>query len=141
MIGYHCVCGKEYLLKDDFTGKRVECYQCRKEGRPIPVTQTATKGGGSAKRDFVYAGDIADAFCMAIKSEKVGKGDIINIASGYNYTIREIAEIVSEKIETIPRRSFDLDEHLADVTKAKDLLGWKTTTDVKTWLRFYLKTL
>jgi len=117
-------------------------FRCRKEGAPIPVTQTAEKNGaGSAKRDFVYAGDIAKAFCMSIASEKVGKGEIINIASGYNYTIREIAEIISDKIESIPRRSFDLDEHLADVTKAKELLGWSATTDVKDWLHTYLKTL
>ena len=116
-------------------------YQCRKEGKPIPVTQTAVAGGGSARRDFVYAGDIAEAFCMALASDTVGTGEIINIASGYNYTIREIAEIVSDKIETIPRRSFDLDEHLANVTRAKELLGWQIKTDVKTWLRSYLKTL
>lgn len=116
-------------------------FRCLKEGVPIPVTQTEAKDGGSARRDFVYAGDIAEAFTMGIQSDKVGKGEIINIAGGYNYTIREIAEIISDKIETIPRRSFDLDEHLADVTKAKELLGWTAKTDVKDWLRTYLKTL
>lgn len=115
-------------------------FRCRKEGSPIPVTQTEG-GGESAKRDFVYAGDIADAFCMALASDKVGKGEIINIASGYNYSILEIAKIVSDNIQSIPRRSFDLDEHLADVSVAKKLLGWTAKTDVKDWLRSYLKTL
>ncbi len=117
-------------------------FQCRKEGKPIPVTQTDQGGNGaSARRDFVYVGDIAEIFCEALTSDRVGKGEIINIASGSNYTIREIAELISSQIEIIPKRSFDLDEHLADITKAKELLGWKAKTDIKAWLRNHLKTL
>lgn len=117
-------------------------FQCRKERSPIPITQT-TDGDSSKspKRDFVYAGDIAEAFLRALSSENVGKGEIINLASGYNYTIREIAERISDNIECIPKRNFDLDEHLADVTQAKKLLDWKARTDIKTWLKEYVKTL
>ena len=117
-------------------------FQCRKEGKPIPVTQTE-KGGtlSSAKRDFVYVGDIAEIFCEALTSDRVGKGEIINIASGSHYTIREIAELISDKIEIIPKRSFDLDEHLADISKAKELLGWEAKTDIKVWLKAHVKKL
>lgn len=117
-------------------------FQCRKERSPIPITQTADGDSSkSPKRDFVYAGDIAEAFLRALNSGNVGKGEIINLASGYNYTIREIAELISDNIECIPKRNFDLDEHLADVTKAKELLHWKATTDIKIWLKEYVKTL
>ncbi len=116
--------------------------RCKREGKPIPITQTAAQDGAkSAKRDFVYVGDIAQAFCMAIASSTVGKGEIINIASGYNRSIREIAEIISSEIEFIPRRSFDLDEHLADVSLAKKLLGWTASTDIKPWLTEYCASL
>ena len=115
-------------------------FRCKKEGKPIPVTQTA-QGKGSAKRDFVYVGDIAQAYCVALTSPNVGKGEIINLASGSNCSILEVAQLISDKIESIPRRSFDADEHLADVTKASELLGWKATTDIKAWLREYVKTL
>jgi nucleoside-diphosphate-sugar epimerase len=117
-------------------------FRCKREGKPIPVTQTSAASGlQSAKRDFVYAGDIAGACCRALTAENVGGGEIINLASGYNYTIREIAELISDKIESIPKRSFDLDEHLADVAKARELLGWTATTDIKEWLKQYVKTL
>lgn len=117
-------------------------FRCLKEGAAIPITQTEDKDESkSAKRDFVYVGDIADAFTTALASDAVGNGEIINLASGYNYTIREIAEIISDNIEIIPKRSFDLDEHLADVHRAEELLGWKATTDVKEWLAEYIPTL
>jgi nucleoside-diphosphate-sugar epimerase len=112
-------------------------FRCRKDGSPIPVTQTEG-GGESAKRDFIYAGDIAEAMCMALVSENTGKGEIINIASGYNYSIKEIAELISDNIQSIPRRSFDLDEHLADVSKSKEVLGWQAKTDVKEWIKKYI---
>jgi nucleoside-diphosphate-sugar epimerase len=115
-------------------------FRCKKEGKPIPITQTAdpTK---SARRDFVYTGDIAEAFCLAIPSPNIGKGEIINIASGHTYTIREVAECISTNIEFIPKRGYDLDEHLADVSLAKELLGWTAKTDIKDWLARYVPTL
>ena len=117
-------------------------YQCRKEGKPIPITQTTAQAGFSgAKRDFIYTGDIAEACMMAMESKKVGAGEIINIASGYNYTIREVAELISDNIEFIPKRGFELDEHLADVSKARKLLGWKAKTDIKRWMKEYVKTI
>ncbi len=117
-------------------------FQCRKEGKPIPITQTASPAGSSsAKRDFIYAGDIARAVLQTILSDRVGHGEIINIASGYNYPIREIAELISDKIEFIPKRGFETDEHLADVTRARDFLGFRAQTDIKAWLKEHMKTL
>ncbi len=117
-------------------------YQCRKEGKPIPITQTTAQAGfKGAKRDFIYTGDIAEAFMMAMESDRVGKGEIINLCSGYNYTIREVAELISDKIEFIPKRGFELDEHLGTPAKAKKLLGWKAHTDIKDWMKRYVKTI
>ncbi len=117
-------------------------YMCRKEGKPIPITQTTAQAGfQSAKRDFVYTGDIAQAFIKAIESDKVGAGEIINIASGYTYTMKEVAEIISDKIEFIPKRGFESDEHWADISKAKALLDWKPETDIKVWMKEFVKTI
>ena len=117
-------------------------FRCRQEQKPIPITKsTAQAGFKSARRDFIYAGDIAEVFVIALKSEAVGKGEIINVASGYNYSILEIAKLISDKIEFIPKRGFELDEHLANVKLIKKLLGWKAKTDIKVWLKGYVKTL
>lgn len=117
-------------------------FHCRLEQKPIPITQnTAQAGFKSARRDFIYAGDIAEVFVKALTSDKVGKGEIINIASGHNYAMLEIAKLISDKIEFIPKRGFELDEHLADVTLAKKLLGWRAKTDIKVWLKKYIKSL
>jgi len=43
MIDYTCPCGKEYLLKDEFAGARVECYQCHATGTVDPAKSQAVK--------------------------------------------------------------------------------------------------
>lgn len=117
-------------------------YSRKKENKPIPIMETADGDRSkSAKRDWVYVGDIADVFCKALTSDSVGKGEIINVASGRTTSIRDLAEMISDNIEYIPKRSFDLDEHLADVKKVKKLLGWEATTEVKEWLKKYVQTL
>lgn len=110
--------------------------RCRRENKPIPITRTTAQAGfQSARRDFIYAGDIAKACLAALESVRAGNGEIINIASGYTYTIQEIAELISDKIEFIPKRAFETDEHWADISRAKELLNWKPQTDIKDWLR------
>ncbi len=117
-------------------------FRCRKEGRPIPITRTTAQAGfKSARRDWIYAGDIAQAFLAALKSDRAATGEVINIGTGRTYTIREIAGLISDKIEFIPKRGFESDKHLADITKAKKLLGWSPRTDVKVWLKKFVKTL
>ena len=116
--------------------------RCRKENKTITVTATTAQAGfKSARRDFIYAGDIAEVFVKSLSTKTVGNGEIINIASGYNYTILEIAKIISDKIEFIPKRGFEVDEHLADVRLARKLLKWKAKTDIKIWLKKHLKTI
>ena len=62
-------------------------------------------GTGKAKREFLYSDDLADAiiFLLKIKKEKYKKYiknqyDIVNIGSGYEYTIKNLAKIITEVI-------------------------------------------
>lgn len=53
-------------------------------------------GDGSSKREFLYSYDLADACIMAMK--KYDDTDIMNISTGKEYTIKEVAETVSRII-------------------------------------------
>ena len=68
-------------------------FRSRTTGKPITLTRTTAQSSfDSAQRDFIYNKDVARAFIAAALSDKVGAGEIINIASGNVYTIREVAE-------------------------------------------------
>ena len=100
----------------------------KKEGTPLKIF-----GDGSQKRDFTYVKDIALANLLASSSPKVGKGECINIGTGTNYSVQEIADIFGGSFEYLPKR-LEPSQSLADNTKAKELLGWLPTTNVKDWL-------
>jgi UDP-glucose 4-epimerase len=91
----------------------------KKEGKPLTIT-----GDGSQTRDCVYATDVAFANILAAESKKVGKGESLNIGSGKNPSILEIAKMIGGKIVHIDPR-VEPHDTLADISKARKLLGWE----------------
>lgn len=114
-------------------------FECRRQKKPIPITQTTAQAAfRSARRDFIYAGDIVRAWIASLESSAVPPGETINIASGHTYTIEEIARLISDRIEFVPRRGFETDIHCGDISKAKSLLNWQPQVDIKDWLKDYV---
>ncbi len=89
-----------------------------KRGKPITIT-----GDGKQTRDCTHVSDVVRANLLASLSSKVGKGEIINIGSGKNYSMNEIAKLIGGKVVYIPARLEPRDTK-ADVSLAKGLLGW-----------------
>ncbi len=100
-----------------------------KEGKLMTIT-----GDGSQTRDMVHVRDVARANILAATSEKVGRGEVINIGSGTSVSIKELALMLGDNIEYIAPR---LEPHdtLADRTKAKDLLDWEPTITAEEGVR------
>jgi UDP-glucose 4-epimerase len=97
----------------------------RAEGKPITIT-----GDGTQTRDFVHVADIAAANSAAAESTSVKNGESINIGEGKNYSINKVAELIGGPIEYIPAR-LEAKDALADITKAEQLLGWKSTISLE----------
>ncbi len=93
------------------------------EGDPVFIT-----GDGSQMRGFTYLDDIADGVIKALKP--VGY-EIINLGGHETITINDLVQriesLVGKKadIHFIPRHPADVDANWADVTKARNLLGWE----------------
>lgn len=60
-----------------------------KDGKPLTVV-----GDGSIQRDFTHVSDIVKANLAAVKSNRVGNGEMINIGTGRNYSINQVAAII-----------------------------------------------
>lgn len=105
----------------------------KKEGKPITLTKTTAQSTfRSGVRDFVYAGDLAEAVCLLL--EKGALGEIYNIASGQMHTMEEIAEAIGAEVEWMPKREYEVEVHHASIDKIKNL-GWQPKTDVIQWLK------
>ncbi len=93
----------------------------RAEGKPLTIT-----GDGTQTRDFTHVRDVVRANILAAESEKVGKGEVINIGAGKNCTINRLAELIGGKVEHIAPRPEPRDT-LADNVRAREFLGWEPT--------------
>ena len=91
----------------------------RLEGKPLTIT-----GDGTQTRDFTHVRDVVRANLLAATSDKIGKGEVINIGAGKNASVNIIAELIGGPVEHIAPR---LEPHdtLADNSLAKELLGWE----------------
>lgn len=92
----------------------------KKEGKPLTIT-----GDGNQSRDFTWVFDIVRANLLAMNSDKVGRGEVINIGGGKNHSINALAQMVGGQTSHIPERIGEIRDTLADISLAKELLGWE----------------
>jgi len=103
----------------------------------LPLT---LDNGGVASRDFIYAEDVARGLLLCATNGAAG--DVYNIASGVETTIRRLAEVVLElsgstsEIELGPRREWDHSVlRFGSPQKAKQELGFAAEVSLEEGLR------
>ena len=90
-------------------------------------------GDGEQTRDFVHVSDVVRANLLAAQSERA-PGEVINVASGKSTSLLELIALVHRAIgpgagklaiEHQEPRPGDLRASSADISKARDLLGYE----------------
>ena len=99
------------------------------------------RGDGSATVDLVYVEDVARANILALKSNVTN--EFFNVASGKETTLKELAYLLIRlcgkenrlKPEFQPMDSGLVTRRWGDPTKAREMLGFVTTTSVEEGMR------
>ena len=92
-------------------------------------------GNGNATRDFCYVDDVAEGIILA--AEKYNKSDPVNLASGNETAIKEIALLVKKKIGYQGNIVWDASKpsgpsrRFVDVSKAKKEFGYCVNTTLE----------
>ena len=94
-------------------------------------------GDGEQSRDFTYIGNVVDANMKAAESAKA-VGHVINIANGerisLNQLLKELKDLTGRTNVTADyqqTRAGDVKHSLADISRARDLLGYDPTIDLR----------
>ncbi len=104
-------------------------------GRPVTVY-----GDGEQSRDFTYVANVVDATMRAADAAGAN-GRIFNVAAGSPATVNTVAEtigrIVDKPVERVfaPPRPGDIRDSWADVTAAREVLGFEPSVDLEEGLR------
>lgn len=93
----------------------------RTAGQKLTVT-----GNGTQTRAFTHVRDVVDANLRAMESPKVGRGEVLNIGGGKNYSVNAVAELIGGPVEHIAPR-VEPHDSLPDTSRATELLGWRST--------------
>ena len=101
-------------------------------------------GSGEQTRDFVYVDDVVDALVAAGTAKGVDRA-IINVGSGkevsVNTLVEKIARLVGHEVNVIHNRSQSGGESrlVADISRARRLLGYRPKVDIDRGLRLLLE--
>ncbi|MEW6231238.1 MAG: NAD-dependent epimerase/dehydratase family protein [Chloroflexota bacterium] len=84
------------------------------------------------RRDFIFVKDVVESCLLAVQAERVA-GEIINVGSGQQRSNEEVVEMVQAvsgqkvrvRVGAYPPRPADTPHWVADIRKAKKLLGWE----------------
>jgi len=147
VMAYHRVYGMETRIVRIFNtyGPRMRLD----DGRVVPALVGAAldgkplviHGDGTQTRSFCYATDLVDGIVRLMESDF---HEPVNIGNPTEMTIGEFAEAVREvcgveaPVEYGPRPVDDPERRRPDITRAREVLGWEPTTDLREGLRLSL---
>jgi nucleoside-diphosphate-sugar epimerase len=98
-------------------------------------------GDGEQSRDFTYISNVVEANVRAAETTR-GIGEVINVATGERATLNRLLDVlkgITGKTDVEPeyreQRVGDVRHSLADITRARELLGYEPTVGLEEGLR------
>ncbi|MDD2757925.1 MAG: NAD-dependent epimerase/dehydratase family protein [Patescibacteria group bacterium] len=97
----------------------------RKRGQAMTVV-----GDGEATRDYIHVSDVVEANIKAWQSSIID-GRAINIGSGRQVSVNEIARFITGPTTNLPARPGEMRNIEADISLAKQWLNWQPTVTLE----------
>jgi UDP-glucose 4-epimerase len=96
-------------------------------------------GDGEQRRDFTHVDDVVKANIAAAERASDIRGEIINVGTGTNHSVNQIADTICSCYTKnfIPPRPAEARVTLADISKAKKLLGYMPSIEISDWIDEY----
>lgn len=110
-------------------------FRQAKAGEPMKVF------GGDKCLDFTYIDDCVQGICLGIEKWEAAKNDTYNLAYGEGSTILRLAELMKEllesdsPIEVGTARTGEVTHYIADISKARRVLGYDPQTPFEEGVR------
>tara|TARA_E500000318_G_C3542710_1_gene205323 strand:- start:462 stop:1355 length:894 start_codon:yes stop_codon:yes gene_type:complete len=101
----------------------------RKNKEPLTIVPD-----GEQRRDFTHVSDVVSANILASTVKLETYGQVFNVGTGTNFSVNEIAKLISDDTVLIDPRPGESRETLADITKTKKTLGWNPRVQLEDWI-------
>jgi UDP-glucose 4-epimerase len=107
----------------------------RSEGESLTIV-----GDGNQRRDFTYVGDVVNANILAATKEVDSEafGQVYNVGTGTNYSVNQIARMISPYTTNIAPRPGEARLSLANNQKLRKTFGWEPSMKLEDWIQAHL---
>ena len=108
-----------------------KCAEAKKEGR----AEIVLWGDGTPTREFLYVEDAAEGILLA--AERYNGEQPVNLGTGVEITIRDLAEVVASEVGFAGKVVWDTSQpngqprRCLDITRAKQLFGFEAAHDLR----------
>jgi UDP-glucose 4-epimerase len=130
-LRYFNVFGPNQLPEGPYAAAIPRFVRAALAGEPITIF-----GDGEQTRDFCFIANVVSANLLAAATPRKLGGEVVNIAAGrrisLNDLVKEISRVLGKKLDVrhVDPRPGDVKHSLADITRAKELIGYEPTV---TW--------
>jgi UDP-glucose 4-epimerase len=97
-------------------------------------------GDGGQSRDFTYVDNVVSGNLRALAVKGPLSGQVVNVATGHRVTLKQLLAAMAKRLgvparaEHQPVRAGDIRHSLADISRARKLLGYRPIVDFETGL-------
>ena len=116
-----------------------KCIEAKAGPQPGPEPVLTCWGDGTPTREFLYVEDCADAIVLA--AERYNQPDPVNLGTGVEITVKELAHLIAELTGFRGEISWDKTKpngqprRCLDTRRAHELFGFRAKTDFREGLR------
>jgi UDP-glucose 4-epimerase len=106
--------------------------------RPTPASSRCSRG--EQTRDFTYIANVVDGVLRAAAAPNIG-GQVINVATGQRISLNDLLRVMNGVVGSNiqaryePARAGDVLDSQADISKARELLGYSPVVSFEEGLR------
>lgn len=142
LYGLRCVCLRFFTVYGPRQRPDLAIHkfaQLMSSSKAIPVF-----GDGTTRRDYTYIDDIIAGVTAAIDYDKTNY-EVINLGESRTVELRELIALLEKELDTqatierLPPQPGDVPQTFADITKARQLLGYDPKTQIEEGIRRFVQ--
>ena len=142
LYGIRCVCLRFFTVYGPRQRPDLAIHKFARlisEGKSIPVF-----GDGTTRRDYTYIDDIIAGVRAAIDYSRTDY-EVINLGESRTVELRELISLLEKelglpaRIDRQPLQPGDVPQTFADITKARQILGYNPQTQIETGIKRFVE--
>lgn len=129
---YFNVYGERQPLKGQYAPVIGIFLRQRDAGEPLTIV-----GDGNQRRDFTHVSDVVNANILAATQDVDNEafGQVYNVGTGSNYSVNQIARMISSNTINIAPRPGESRITLANNQKIRKTFGWEPKVKLEDWIK------